>query len=369
MTRPRARDIGLSIGRLEAGEFNAITDVPGVLVGHSTIKRGEGPLVCGEGPVRTGVTAIVPHSENVFRNKVKAATHVINGFGKSCGLAQVDELGVIETPILLTNTLSVGAVHDALVQYMLEKNPEIGVTTGTVNCVVGECNDGYLNDIRGGHVKREHVFMALRDAKSGNVEEGAVGAGTGMSCLGHKGGIGTSSRVVTLKDRVYHLGVLVLANFGDLESLTVAGVPVGRELAQKGRSSAPAGDGSIMMILAMDAPLESRQVGRVAKRAVIGLGRTGSHASHGSGDFVLAFTTANKEPHFCEEHSLRHEVLMRDDDKALNMLFAAAAEATEEAILNALFKAETTTGRDGHTRRALPLEEVSEILRRYSRLR
>jgi len=377
MNRMRAREFGVRIGLLEPGPYNAITDVGGVRVGHSTIIKGNGRLVVGEGPVRTGVTALLPHGRSVFRHKCKAAVHVINGFGKSAGLSQVEELGQLETPILLTNALNVGGVLDALVEYMCIQNPEIGITTTTVNGVVGECNDGHLNDIQGRHVKREHVFAALEGAAGGPVQEGAVGAGTGMSCFGLKGGIGTASRVIPSPSGTYHLGALVLANFGLVEFLTIGGVHVGTELASLGYGLAPpepprpsAGDdaGSIIMVLATDAPLESRQVKRVARRAAFGLSRTGSFASHGSGDYVLAFTTADTLDHFADPSALRHESLMRDDDPALNRLFQAAAETVEESILNALFMATTTTGRDNNTRQALPLDVVGDILRRHGRL-
>lgn len=368
MSRPRAREFGVKIGLLKTGTYNAITDVPGVMVGHTTLRAGEGALRPGEGPVRTGVTAILPHPGNLFTHKVKAAVHVINGFGKSTGLAQIDELGTLESPILLTNTLSVGVVQDTLVRYMLAQNPEIGVTTGTINCVVGECNDAHLNDIRGGHVKPEHVYHALETASGGPVLEGAVGAGTGMSCFELKGGIGTASRVIEAGQELYNLGVLVLANFGIIDTLTIAGVPVGVELAARVRGAVPPDPGSVIIIVATDAPLESRQLRRVAKRAAFGLARTGSYASNGSGDFVFAFSTANKEEHFAPAHARRHETFMRDDDEATGWLFMACAEATEEAITNALFKAETTTGRDYNRREALPLDLVAAILKRHGRL-
>ena len=240
--------------------------------------------------------------------------------------------------------------------------------SSTVNGVVGECNDGYLNDIRGRHVRPEHVFQALASATSGPVEEGCVGGGTGMSCLGFKGGIGTASRRITSNHGIYHLGALVRANFGSLESLTIAGVPVGLELVHEQQDDGPGDGGSIMMVVATDAPLDARQIRRVARRATIGLGRTGSYASHGSGDYVFAFTTANQEDHFGRASTLRQDTLMRDDDRVMGRLFQAAAETIEEAIINALFKAETTVGRDGNARQALPLQEVSVILTRYWRL-
>lgn len=362
-TRPRARDIGLVLGKMCPGPLNAITDVPGVAVGHVTLVRGEGALVPGKGPVRTGVTAILPHRDNVFEHKVPAAVFVINGFGKATGLAQIMELGVIETPIVLTNTLSVGTAWDALCEYMLEENPDIGVGTGTVNPVVLECNDGFLNDIRGRHVKREHVLEALRSASEGPVPEGNVGAGTGMSCLGFKGGIGTASRVLEGELEGRTLGVLVLANFGSKEDLTIAGVPVGREISTEVRGNAPAG--SVIVIVATDAPLSSRQLGRVARRCAAGLARVGSTFSNSSGDFVLAFSTAYRIPH--RQRGFVTVSVVRDDSPGFASLFRSAAEATEEAVLNALFRAETMVGRDGNVREALPVVEVLAILEKYGR--
>lgn len=362
-TRPRARDVGIVVGKMCPGPLNAITDVPGVAVGHVTLVRGEGPLVPGKGPVRTGVTAIFPHRDNVFEQKVPAAVFVINGFGKATGLAQIMELGVIETPIVLTNTLSVGTAWDALCEYMLEENPDIGVGTGTVNPVVLECNDGFLNDIRGRHVKPEHVREALRSASGGPVPEGSVGAGTGMSCLGFKGGIGTASRVLEGELEGKTLGVLVLANFGSKEDLTIAGVPVGLEISTEVRGNAPAG--SVVVIVATDAPLSSRQLARVAKRCTAGLARVGSTFSNSSGDFVVAFSTAYRIPH--RGRGFVTVSVVRDDSPEFAGLFRAASEATEEAVLNALFRAETMVGRDGNVREALPVAEVLEVLEKYGR--
>jgi D-aminopeptidase len=310
------------------------------------------------------VTAILPHRGNIFREKVKAASFVINGFGKSIGLVQIDELGTLETPILLTNTLNVGLVADALVEYMLEANPDIGVTTGTVNPVVGECNDSFLNDIRGRHVKREHVREALRSAGAGQLEEGTVGAGTGMSAFELKGGIGSSSRAVPSQNGGYVVGVLVLSNFGKLPDLTIDGVPVGRELFGC-ITPEPATDGSIIVVIATDAPLSSRQLRRVARRATHGLARTGSISTHGSGDIVIAFSVVSRVPHYREDTAIPAGSIFEED---LTLLFRAAAEATEEAVLNSLFRAETVIGRDGHTRVALPLDQTTAILQRYRRI-
>ncbi|HHW18785.1 MAG TPA: P1 family peptidase [Firmicutes bacterium] len=361
--RPRCRDVGLIIGQMEPGPLNAITDVPGVMVGHSTIIRGEGALVPGQGPVRTGVTVILPHPGNVFKDKVRGAIHVINGFGKATGIAQVQELGVIETPIALTNTLSVGTVWDAVCEYTLEQNPEIGVTTGTLNPVVLECNDGYLNDIRGRHVKKEHVFEALGASRTGIVDEGNVGAGTGMSCLGFKGGIGTSSRRLPCGLSAATVGVLVLANFGRLENLLIKGVPVGLELQKYVEDSDSTPPGSVVVVVATDAPLSERQLLRVAKRCMGGLARVGSAFANGSGDFVVAFSTKNKVSHWgCGEEQVS---FVRDDSPVLGAVFQAAVEATEEAVLNALFRARTMVGRDNHIRAGIPIDKVCEILRRF----
>jgi D-aminopeptidase len=342
---------------MKPGALNSITDVAGVAVGHVTLS---------EGPIRTGVTAVIPHAGNLFREKVRGAIHVINGFGKATGIAQIQELGTIETPIVLTNTLSVGVAWDALCGYMLARTPEIGDTAGTVNPVVAECNDGHLNDIRGRHVRAEHVLEALEKASCGPVQEGAVGAGTGMSCLEFKGGIGTSSRKLegAVSDR--HLGVLALSNFGG--DLMVSGVQVGTRLAEI-RKDPPAPPGSIIMVVATDAPLSDRQLGRVARRCQGGLARVGSVFSSGSGDFALAFSTKNKVPHDSESpFEALEEPFIRDDSPEMASLFRASVEATEEAILNSLFAAETVIGRDGNERRALPLQDLAAILKEYRAL-
>ncbi len=367
--RPRARESGVISGLLEPGTLNAITDVPGVKVGHVTLIEGDSCTASGNGPIRTGVTAILPHEGNAFREKVRGAFHVINGFGKATGMAQIRELGTIETPIVLTNTLSVGAAWDALCGYMLSRTPEIGVTAGTVNPVVAECNDGFLNDIRGRNVKAEHVVKALETAAGGPVEEGNVGAGTGMSCLGFKGGIGTSSRRLNgaISDR--HLGVLVLSNFGGAEDLLIAGVPIGIRLAEMHKDP-PVPTGSVIVVVATDAPLYARQLERVAKRCQGGLARVGSVFSNGSGDFAIGFSTRNRVAHVGgRPFEEIEEPFVRDDSVEMASLFRAAVEATEEAVLNSLFAAETMTGRDGHVRRGLPLEEVDNILREHGALR
>ena len=361
--RPRARDVGIVVGDLKPGSKNSICDVKGVLVGHCTLIRGRGKLVPGKGPVRTGVTVVMPHKGNLFKEKVRAACCVINGFGKPVGLIQVEELGVLETPIALTNTLNVGIVADALIEYMLELNEDIGVTTGTVNPVVLECNDGYLNDIRGRHVKREHVFEAIKRVKS-DVEEGCVGAGTGMRAFEWKSGIGTSSRKLPNKLGGYTVGVLVLSNFGKMEDFRVLGVPVGKELAKryKRASRVSNSEGSIVVIVATDAPLNSRQLKRLGRRACHGIARTGGFSYHGSGDFVVAFSTENRVSHYYEGVSLTEEVVR---EELLSLLFKAVVEATEEAVLNSLFKSVTMDGRDFHVVHAIPVDEVLDMLREH----
>jgi len=336
-----------------------------------TLARGEtspDPRAAAAFPVvRTGVTAVVPHPGNLYRERPRAASFVFNGYGKSLGLAQLGELGVLETPILLTNTLSVFTAANALVTRALAENPDIGLTAGTVNPVVGECSDAYLNDIRGRHVTEADCLEALRQAAPGPVPEGNVGAGTGLSCLGFKGGLGTASRLVTFGNGArFTLGCLVLANFGRRADFHLDGVPVGRDLvAEEGLDQLPGG--SVMIVLATDAPLTSRQLTRVSRRAALGLARTGSVGAHGSGDFVLGFSTAGLEPAFPSEPVLVRYALA-EDDRHFGPLFEAAVEATEEAIVNALFAAETMAGRDGHVREALPIEEVISILRRHGRV-
>jgi D-aminopeptidase len=367
MARPRIRDLGLSVRSLPTGTHNAITDVDGVRVGHTTLISGEGPLVPGQGPVRTGVTAILPHGDNLFQHKVWAAVHTINGFGKVCGFEQVRELGTIETPIALTNTLNVYLVADALAQYTVRHSPEIGIRTSSVNAIVGETNDGYLNDLQGRHVRAEHVWAAIEAASSGPVAEGAVGAGTGTSCFGWKGGIGTASRVIPEEMGGYTVGALVQSNFGRPHDLIICGVPVGQHIQPPSAPQQPAKDdasdeGSIMVVLATDAPLTSRQLQRLCVRAAAGLARTGSTYGHGSGDFVIAFSTAHRIPHHPASLTTTQTVL-DDEGKAMYWLFPAVVESVEEAVLNSLFRAETVVGRDGHTRYALPVDGVVTLVR------
>ncbi len=366
-SRPRARDVGLVLGTLPTGPENAITDVPEVRVGQVTLISGEGPLVPGRGPVRTGVTVILPHGGNCFREKVPGAIFVLNGFGKCFGQEQVDELGVIESPIALTGTMNVGVVADGLIEHAIRTNPDVGVATSTVNPVVGECSDAWLNDMQGRHVRQEHVLEAIAAARSGPVEEGAVGAGTGMSLFGFKGGIGTASRRLPDEDGGYTVGVLVLGNFGRREQLTIGGVPVGRELAGWRPAGESTETGSVMVIVATDAPMLDRALRRLARRAALGLARTGSIAGHGSGDYIIAFSTGLRIPHEPTERvlTLPHVV---ESGALIDLLFQAVVEATEEAVVNALFRATTVVGRDGHVRQALPIDETLVILRRHGRL-
>jgi D-aminopeptidase len=408
--RPRARDIGLTVGVLPAGKLDAITDVEGVRVGHATLIKGE--------DVRTGVTAVLPHGGNLFREKVPAAIFVGNGFGKLMGSTQVNELGEIETPILLTNTLGVPRAADALIDWMLALSGNEDVRS--VNPIVAETNDGQLNDIRGRHVGREEVFAALKSARGGEVEEGSVGAGTGTVAFGFKGGIGTASRVLPANLGGYTVGVLVQTNFGGV--LTMNGAPVGRELGryylkedlepapksktdatsdddkratasrkqpdaktndgsdasikdERARTSvnpdvfvnADRADGSIIIVVATDAPLDARSLRRLAARAMLGLARTGSPSTNGSGDYVIAFSTAaSVRIHHGETAVRRVESLPND---AMSPLFLACVEATEEAIYNSLLRATTITGRNGTRVEALPIERTVEILKKYNAVR
>ena len=342
--RSKIRELGVNIGKLPVGSKNCITDVEGVSVGHVTLDfpiDGKNTYAC------TGVTAILPHSGNLFKEKVTAASYVINGFGKTTGLVQVNELGVIESPIMLTNTFGVPAVTQGTLEYMLKDNPEIGISTGTINLVVGECNDSYLNSIRSCPVTPQHAKEAIQNATSNVADEGAVGAGKGMICFGYKGGIGSSSRLVTVESEnlSYTVGCLVLSNFGESTEFQAERY---KTIPEQKESTIKPTDGSIIIVLATDAPLSSRQLQRVIKRCGIGLGSTGSHYSHGSGDIVIGFTTAHKIPHSTKAF-IETRTQLREDHVVMNLLFTAAAEATEEAIINSLSQATTTTGRDKHT--------------------
>lgn len=355
--RQRARDLGIKTGILMPGTLNTITDVEGVKVGHRTIIEGE--------DIRTGVTMILPHDGDLFRSRVPAAVYVGNGFGKALGFTQVQELGEIETPIGLTNTLSIHTVANGITDYILRQSGNENVRS--VNPVVGETNDGWLNDIRGRHVTMNHVFEAIDNAKTGPVEEGSVGAGTGTSALGFKGGIGTASRILPEKLGGYTVGVLVQSNFGGV--LTIDGAPVGEELNNHYLSSEVPYDvdGSIMIVIATDAPLLSRNLERLAKRAFMGIARVGGFASNGSGDYVIAFST-NKDVRIETEDTGSTQNYTELNNSDTTPLFLAAVEATEEAILNSLFMATTVTGDRGHTQKALPIDQVLGIMKKYDLL-
>ena len=364
-TARRARDLGwITEPLMISGPHNAITDLPGLLVGHSTLIQGDpGPLAVGVGPVRSGVTAIRPHPGNLFTHKVRAAAHVLNGFGKTVGLEQVRELGRLETPILLTNTLNTWRCADYLLDWMLQANPGIGIDTiGTLNPLVGECNDGWLNDIQGRHVGREQVFHALDSAQSGLVAEGNVGAGTGTLCYGFKGGIGTASRALPPEQGAFTVAVLLQSNFGARRQLNICGLPVGKRLKDwKGSAEGERREGgSCMMVVATDAPLSARQLGRLARRAPLGLARNGFTSSPGSGDYVIAFSTHPEEPGTDPLHAPQER--LRDEHRTLGLLFQGVVEAAEEALLNSLAVAETLAGRDGHVAQALPQPLIQQWL-------
>lgn len=354
----RPRDLGIQIGVLPPGPFNSITDVPQVTVGQKTKIEGK--------DIRTGVTAILPHKGNLFQLKVPAAVFVGNGFGKLAGSTQIEELGNIESPIVLTNTLSVASGIQGIVSYTLsqEGNEEVQ----SVNAIVGETNDGYLNDIRGQHIAGEDVLEAIESAKSGEVKEGNVGAGTGTVCFGFKGGIGTSSRVLPTSLGGYTVGVLVQTNFGGV--LQIDGVPIGQELGQYSfKNQLESADGSCMIIVATDAPVNERNLKRMAQRAMMGLAKTGGIASNGSGDYVIAFSNnpSNLITHEAKNLQLEENKYLRNDD--MSALFLATIEATKEAIINSLFAAQDMKGKNGRTVHAIPKEKVLEIMKSYNRIR
>jgi len=368
--RKRLRDLGFSIGHLPPGPLNAITDVSGVRVGHTTLIAGEGPLVVGKGPVRTGVTAILP-PDPIFAERVLAGAFVLNGAGEISGLTQVVEWGLLETPILLTSTMSVGKVSDATVKWMTRHFPGIGTEYDVIIPIVAECDDSWLNDAVGRHVRSEHVYRAIEQAEGGPVPEGCVGAGTGLVTCDFKAGIGTSSRQVAIHGihghgdpLTYTLGVLVQSNFGVMRSLCIAGAPVG-EMLESTFAPAPkrtVNAGSIICVVATDAPLLSSQINRLCKRAALGIGRVGSFAAHASGEIIIGFSTANKVPRVSSGMTHRIEVLL---DDVCDGLYQAVVECTEEAIVNSLCMAEDMVGPAGHSAPALPLDRLSEILRRH----
>lgn len=371
--RPRTRELNIRIGQLDPGPLNAITDVPGVRVGHTTLIEGTGKLIPDRGPIRTGVTAILPHEGDLFLEKVTAAVLRINGFGEVTNSEQVHEMGFIEGPIMLTNTFNVPRVADAVIDWALARSTVMGIDTWGISPVVAETSDLWLNDIRGRHVDREHVFHAIDSATGGPVEEGAVGGGTGMICYDFKGGIGTSSRRLPSRLGGFTVGVLAQTNFGWRPQLTIDGVPVGRELEDyqprsrqflAGVDPRPVDTGSVIVVLATDAPCSHRQLTRLAVRAQNGLARTGSHTGNTSGDFVVAFCTTRRKRHFNEELTSTVEQIV-ETGELINHLFWAVVEATEEAVLNSLFKADTMIGRDDRVIPGLPIEETVRLMKRY----
>jgi L-aminopeptidase/D-esterase-like protein len=370
-SRLRARELGIVTGTLNPGPLDAITDVSGVLVGHATIVRGAGALKIGEGPVRTGVTAILPRKD-VWFNAVYAAIYTLNGDGEMTGAHWIRDRETLAHPVLITNTGSVGAVHDAEIAYMTERYP---ARDWAFLPVVAETWDGTLNDIRGRHVKQPDVYAAIDNARSGPVAEGNVGGGTGMICYSFKGGIGTASRKTPAASGDYTVGVLVQANFGRRPDLTIAGVPVGREITDQLPLINRDGDdginleheGSVIVVIATDAPLSSRQLERLARRAAIGIGRTGSTSGNTSGDIIIAFSTANAVPLDGGSEVLSTAFVSPEATDRLNALFQAVVEATEESVLNALTKAETMTGINGNTVYGLPYDRVKAVMKKYGR--
>ena len=385
-TRPRARDLGIRIGRVKPGRYNAITDVAGVRVGHTTLIEGKGKLVPGVGPIRTGVTAVHTHGGDMFLEKVTGAMLRINGFGEVTNSEQIHEMGFIEGPIVLTNTWNVPRVADAVIDWSIERNLAMGVDTWGISPVVAETSDMYLNDIRGRHVNREHVFHAIDSARGGVVEEGAVGGGTGMTCYDFKGGIGTASRKLPAKLGGYTVGVLVQTNFGWRPQLMIDGVPIGRELesykplhrksanppelkspvkiAKPAQKSSLVDSGSVIVIVATDAPCSQRILTRLAMRAQNGLSRTGSHTGNTSGDFVIAFSTTRRKKHFADALTYSAEQIIEQGD-LINYMFWSVVEATEEAVLNSLFKSDTLDGRDNRVAVGLPVQETVELMHKY----
>jgi D-aminopeptidase len=373
-TRPRARDLGIKIGRIKPGRYNAITDVAGVRIGHTTLIDGSGKLVPGKGPIRTGVTAILPHGANMFLEKVTGTVLRINGFGEVTNSELIHEMGYIEGPIMLTNSWNVPRVADAVIDWSIERNRSMGVDTWGISPVVAETSDMYLNDVRGRHVDRDDVFHAVDTAAGGAIAEGAVGGGTGMICYDFKGGIGTASRKLPDKLGGYTVGVLVQTNFGWRPQLMIDGVPIGRELMRykplRRKTESPpelrrvVDGGSVIVVIATDAPCSYRQLNRLAVRAQNGLARTGSHTGNTSGDFVIAFSTTRRKKHFADALTYTVDQIIEHGD-LVSYLFWSVVEATEEAVLNSLFKADTMTGRDDRVVPGLPIEETVSLMKKY----
>ena len=345
--RPRTSEINIDIGILDKGDHNSITDVSEVKVGHVTLISGQGRLNEGHGPTRTGITVILPHSGNIYRQKVTASTFALNGFGKAVGFMQISELGTIESPIALTSTLNTWRVADYMIDYLHELNPEVH----SFNPVVVECNDWFLNDGIGRHVNNNHFMEAINNSCSPNIEEGNVGAGTGMTAFGWKAGIGTSSRLCESPYSKYTVGVLALCNMGDPRDLRIGGVPIGNFIKPPGIYDESGG--SIAIIIATDAPLTARQLNRMARRASVGLSKVGGMLSHASGSFSIAFSNSREKPNI--------------DDSHMSILFRGVAEATEEAIVNSILRAETISGRDDNTRHAIPVDQILDIIDKHYR--
>jgi len=364
----RARDIGIIIGELPTGSHNHISDVSGISVGHSSLVQGEGKLDPGKGPIRTGVTVIFPHCNNIYQNKACSGVFIANGFGKATGVQQIKEMGVIETPIAITNTLNVGLVWDAILDWMLEENPQIGISMGSVSPVVTECYDGFLNDIRGRHVKTNHVREAIDEAlNGGTLQEGSIGAGTGMTVYQLKSGIGSSSRIIEQRKGGFTVGVLSVPNFGRIGDLTIKGVPVGKKLSildklDKKPQKTP--DGSIITVIGTDAPLTSRQLERLARRAFVGISRTGSMIGNTSGDFIFAFSTSNLHKHYSKKPTISTERI-DSEGYVMDDLFRASIEATEESIINAMLMSPTMKGRDDNEVYNIPVDELLNILKEH----
>ena len=367
MERGRAREFGITIGRLPTGERNGITDVAGVRVGHATVRREAG--ADGRGVARTGVTAIFPHERPPWLERVYAGTHVLNGYGEIVGISQIREWGLLHSPIVLTSSLAIGRAYDATVRWRTERHATTTSEGGDMP-VVSECDDSFLNDVTSFPLSDEDVFAALGAAAAGPVEEGCVGAGTGMQCFDFKGGIGTASRVLDAGLGGYTVGALVLTNFGDRSDMLLCGIPVGREIADL--MPEEHSEGSCVVVIATDAPLLPHQLRRIAQRGGLGLARTGSTARNGSGELMLAFSTANRLPLRSAGATIEVEAVLDgpgdDAPNVLSPLFEATIEAVEESVVNALFAAETTIGRDGNVLHAIPIDRTLQILERHGRL-
>ncbi len=367
--RPRIRELGIKIGNLPVGPLNAITDISGIKVGQATLIEGSGKLLPGKGPVRTGVTVVFPHEGDLYLDRVLGAVEWFNGFGECLGSAVVNEFGFIMGPIVLTNSFNVYKVADALQDWSMGRHPEIANDYSGLICLVAECADDYLNDAQGRHVHREHVFGAIESASCGMPEEGSVGGGTGDIVFGFKGGIGTASRIVPEELGGYTIGTLVQANFGIRENLIISGVPIGRELRDwQPDLQARKDDGSCVMVVGTNAPLSSRQLHRVARRAFLGMARTGGVGRNGSGDVAIAFSTAHRIPRDSQTLTEKFNFIPDFREDTINALFQATTDVIEEAILNSMFASDTMAGRDNHIALGLPIAEVKHIMHKYGHI-